>query len=53
MKKIPDKKFDTREIGSLADYEWEETERERNTEKPTTVLQLFGFSSKCCSLFIP
>ena len=29
MKKIPDKKFDTREIGSLADYEWEETERER------------------------
>ena len=29
MKKIPDKKFDTREIGSLADYEWEETERHR------------------------
>lgn len=53
MKKIPDKKFDTREIGSLADYEWEETERERNTVKPTTVLELLGFSSQCCSLFIP
>ena len=33
MKKIPDKKFDTREIGSLADYEWEKTSERERTQK--------------------